>query len=372
MRYFLSIHILRYRTRHWAFAWRLIPLAFVGICGCSPLLNPDSESPPGSQILDESSQFTFDWTWLPGGDEILYATTLNSPYPGTPTQLEAVNVTTGMRRVVVAPLSSGRAIISYRFKVQGAYVYFEVTPEPDVVDLYRSSLDGATPPQRVVEQGAHEMYPSPDGSMVAWITFGPQGRQLILYDVATSGRRGFPLQGGGQRISWSPNGTRLIVDDPQAWNRDGLHFFLFDTATATLKQWTGDSSLITEASSRHIDWDGESPFLYVVQHNITRYALDTGESEIVLSLNGHSTAIGWTSDDSTVFVARNTCTRYSKGLLGGDCLNWISEFDKVTLSSHSQTQILRFEGEQELFGKASPTGRWLAYELHGLYVTPVD
>lgn len=350
----------------------ILTLLFVAACRDST--GPDGDARAGRRVLKDTEYST--WMWLPEGDEILFSTPFDYPYTGPPARLNAVDVATGRRRSVVPPFGDGRQIIGRRFSVQGSHVYFEVSTAPDRVALYRAPLNGSSTPTAVLDSGAYGMTVSPDERTVAWIEWG---RKLVLADVATAERRGFPLEESASRVTWSPSGASLVADDPLAWSSSGNPFYWLDLSTGTMRRWVGSSDELVFESTRHVTWDGESPLVLVVHRAVTRYAIETGAREVLAPLAGAWAAVGWTADYGTVFLAQHYCMESSNGIFGSDCRTWSSTIDRLDLSSRTQTNILRHQGPAAIGGAVSPAASWLAYDYfdcgggcQSLYVLRLD
>jgi hypothetical protein len=319
-------------------------------------------APPGKLLLD-SRELTFAWTWLPGGQEILFGTPFEYPYTGPPARLEAISVPGGVRRTI-ASAPSGASIIPYSFRVQGAHVYFHVWyPFTDKIGYYRASVTGSGAPELVLDSATFGKAVSPDERTVAWVQADGAGLSwaVVTVELASGVRRVYPLQQPGDGIVWSPSGRSVVVQT-DGWTATGTPFQWLDLTSGTVRVWLAPSDEVTVESSRDFGWEGETPFLYTAgAQGVVRYSLASGAREVLSTRPESGRAVGWSPDFGVVSLAAEQCVRSATGPFGGGCLRWNNTVERLALSSGQRTNVLQFEGSAPIFGRLSPSGAWLAY-----------
>ena len=331
------------------------------VIACGDATGPDEGDVPGRALLDarELSQ----WAWTPNGSEIVFSAPSFSFDPTTPTRLDAITVPGGVRRTVVAAPSNGDRIIGYRFAVRSAHVYYEVShSNTDGISLYRAPLSGGTP-EMILDKSPFGVSVSPDERMIAWVERGAgAGATLITIDIATGRRQTYPLDHQGDRVTWSPSGRNVVVDPSNLLVTSGTPLQWVDLTSGAVRVWLEPRAGIDVQQSRDIGWDGESPQVYIAAVDIARYSMATGGRTLLSPLPAPGHAIGWSSDFETVFIESNECRAWSSGIFGSSCLRWANRIDRIAWRSGVQTPVLRFEGGGSTFGRASPTGSWVAYD----------
>lgn len=356
----------------------------LAVAACSDLTGPGGGR--GRQLV-ETPGFT-DWTWLPSSQEILYSTPFDYPYTGPPTHLEAVAISSGARRTVVAPFPNGDRISAYGLFVRGSHVYFTVWPlKSDVPSFFRAPLDGSSAPEKLLD-GVASLNPSvsPDERALAWFESDQTGTgtNLVTMDVATGTRRAYPVQQPVGRIVWSPTGRSVVLDVYNGGpSETGTPFQWIDLETGTVRVWVAPSYQITLESTRDFQWVGDTPFLYTSgQFSLARYSLSDGSREGLATISPQALAVGWTPDFETAVIATNECVRVSSGPFSGNCLRWATSLERVTWRTGAHRTILRRESPTQIGGRLSPDGESLAYRYascpggcystgDGLYVVPV-
>jgi hypothetical protein len=317
---------------------------------------------------------------MPGSTEVLFSTPSEYPYTGPPARLEILDVTSGQRRILVPPMS-GVAIIGYRFKVSGGYVWFEVAAQSGAVSLYRAPLDGSNGPVKLLDGGAYDMWPSPDGTRVAWFV---AGFTLVVVDLTSGQRSMYELGSLAERATWSADGTSVIADAPASWSAAGLAFSWIDLGTGEIREWRTPANEVPQSFGHEVVWEGGIPMLYLVAGGVVaRYSLATGAREVLASLSGPpATLSGWSPDRSSIVMSAVSCLEWSTGPFGGDCRRFRSEVDRVALLTGDRSAVLRHDGRAEILGRLSPSGSLLAFEyldcgggchtdVTGLYVVGV-
>ena len=333
-----------------------LSVAALTATACNDATGPDGRL-PGRRLLDvrEFSQ----WTWVPSGTEVVFSTPFDAPYTGPPTRLDAITVSGGSRRTVVAAPSNGDRIIGYRFVVVGSHVYYEVLhPSSDGISFYRAPLDGRSPPEKIIEVSPYNVSVSPDEHNVAWVERG----SLVTTDIATGARRAYPLQHEADRVNWSPSGRSVVVDPENLLVTAGTPLQWVDLGTGSVRVWFEPRSSFDTWPSRDIGWDGESPMVYVAGVDVARYSMATGARELLSALPMPGHAIGWSPDFETAIIESAECLKWSGGIFGSDCIRWINHVDRIAWRSGVQTRVLRYDGAGQIFGRAAPAGSWLAYE----------
>jgi hypothetical protein len=364
-------------------ATALLVLA-LAVTACGDATGPKAASPAGRELVD--ARLVCSWTWTPAGQQILYSTV---PGSGTasgclsldqPTTLNAVDVSTGQRRVVVPALAADW-IVPQRFAVVGQHVYFQVLRRTSSnTALYRAPIDGLSAPELVIDSVEPNVVVSPDEHMLAWLA--ANGLTLITKDLRSGATRSHPLLQWATRIVWAPTALSVVVDQENTVSPSGIPSQWVDLTSGAVRLWTAPADDITLESSREYRWEGDTPFLYVGGPTVLeRYSLATGAREILATLSMPATGLGWSPDYESAVVATNSCLEVSTGPLGGgDCLRWRSSIDRVAWRSGARTSVLQHDGPGEILGRLSPTGDWLAYEYRscgcyvagdGLYLVPV-
>jgi hypothetical protein len=372
-------------------ALRAAVLLVLGLAAtaCSDSTGPRDAPSPGRELVDAS--LVCSWTWIPGGQEILYSTVPGSG--GTsgclsldqPTTLNSVDISTGRSRVVVPALAAPAYIVGQRFAVVGQHVYFQgARPASNNLVLYRAPLGGLSQPEIVIDSidpVEPDVVVSPDEHMLAWLA--SYGQTLVTMDLGTGVRRSYPLLQQATRIVWAPTALSVVVDQDNTVSASGIPVQWVDLTSGAVRLSTASADEITLESSRDYRWEGDTPFLYVGGPNVlARYSLATGAREILATLSMPGTGVGWRPDYESAVVATTTCLDASTGPLGsGDCLRWRNSIDRVAQGSGTRTPVLRYDGPGEILGRLSPMGDWLAYVEHhscgcymagdGLYLIPV-
>ena len=91
---------------------------------------------------------------------------------------------------------------------------------------------------------AYPGIPSPAGDRVVFADYAADGRSLTVYDVATGDRVVTRAQGGRSRVTWSPDGSRVVYVDRHS-DRHGVW---------TLDPTTGRESRIVDPGDARIDY----------------------------------------------------------------------------------------------------------------------
>ena len=353
---------------------------------CSDGTGPGDRRPPGRQLLAVSE--LSDWVWHPSGQEIVFATPFDYPYTGPAARLEAVSVSSGARRTIVSPPSGGAAIVPARFSVQGAHVYFLVSPPSfGELALHRAPLSGSGTTELVVgglESQSSLVSVAPDERAVAWVraTAPAPFWRLVVADVASGARREYPLAHPAERVAWSPSG-RSVVTVPNGIVTAGTPFQWVDLESGAVRVWLAPGGELSLDGTRELGWEGEVPFLYnVTSGSPVRYDLATGTREQLGTRSAAGHALGWGPGFETVVVGTRRCLDAGSGPLGGGCTRWASDVERLAWRTGEVTPVLRHEGNAPIGGRLSPTGASLAYAYHGcgggcrtdgdgLYVVPV-
>ena len=353
---------------------------------CSDGTGPGDRTPPGRRLLAATELSA--WEWHPGGQEIVFSTPFDYPYTGPPARLDAVSVSSGARRTIVPPPSSGAAIVPARFTVRGAHVYFLVSPpSSDELSLHRAPLSGGGASELVVgglEAPSSLVSVAPDERAVAWVrtTTSSPFRRLVVADVASGARREYPLEHLAERVVWSPSG-RSVVTVPNGIVTAGTPFQWIDLESGAVRVWLAPASELSLEGVREFGWEGEVPFLYnVASGSPVRYDLATGTREQLGTQSAAGHALGWGPGFETVVVGTTRCLDVGSGPLGGGCTRWASDVERLAWRTGNVTPVLRYEGTAPIGGRLSPTGAWLVYAYHGcgggcrmdgdgLYVVPV-
>lgn len=335
--------------------YRLALTLILVLSACDSTAPEKEPAPPGTLTLRPHEYQS--WKWIPGSSEILYSTPYGPPYDMPPSSLKAIDVTTGQTRTIVAPLGN-RLILPYQFTISGAHVYFAVTPSPGAVSIYRAPLDGASPAEKVLDAGHYEMFPSPDGQKVAWVT----GGSIVVVDVATRAKTtygpGFPRG----RITWSPSGTSLIMDDPMSWEGNGTPFHRLDLATGTITTWRVPYDDMTLYTWRDVVWNGDAPMVYAVDSIAALYSIATGNRQKLGTLGGRPGFISASADWTSVVVVYTTCTEGPLATQGGGaCTKFLSSIERVTLATGAHVVLAQHDGPSPLV-RPSSNGSLMAYE----------
>lgn len=352
-------------------------LTFVVLLAACDATAPGREPAPPGKLTLRAQEFA-SWMWIPGSTEILYSTRFEYPYDMPPASLKAIDVATGQTRTVVAPLDGNRLIIPYRFTIGGGYVYFEVSPSPDAVSLYRAPLNGSAPAEKVLDAGYYAMYPSRDASKVAWVT----GGSIVVVDVATRAKATYGPGYPRGRITWSPDGGSLIMDDPMSWEGNGTPFHRLDLATGSITTWRVPYDDMTLYTWRDVVWNGDAPMVYAVDSIAALYSIATGNRQKLGTLGGRPGFIGASADWTSVVVVYTTCTEGTLATQGsGVCTRFLSSIERVTLATGAHEVLAEHEGPSPLVLPSS-NGSLMAYEYRdcdggcstdrtGLYVFPL-
>lgn len=360
-------------------------LGLVVAAACSDGTGPGGGTPPGRQLL-ATPEFSA-WVWHPSGQEIVFSSRFDYPYTGPPVRLEAVSVSSGARRTIVAPPTSGDEIVPARFSVQGTHVYFLTSrPGTGTLALHRAPLSGGTPELvvDVLQSEASLVSVAPNERAVAWVrvaTSAPTWR-VVVADVASGVRREYPLEQHAERVVWSPSG-RSVVTVPNGIVTAGTPFQRVDLESGAVRVWLAPSNELSLEGVREFGWEGEAPILYnVTSGSPVRYNLATDVREQLGPGSAAGYALGWGPGFETVVVSMSQCLERSSGPLGGDCSRWTTDVARIAWRTGDVARVLRHEGDAPIGGRLSPTGASLAYEYHGcgggcytsgdaLYVVPV-
>ncbi len=116
-------------------------------------------------------------------------------------------------------------------------------PTQDVTATSFLDVDtGVRTPNPAIAKGSANFYPvSPDGSMIAYSTFGPRDRVWVVNTDGTGKREITPPNLDGYAPSWSPDGSTLVFQgrDANVYNsREVGQLYLADVATGTLTRLT--------------------------------------------------------------------------------------------------------------------------------------
>jgi hypothetical protein len=332
--------------------------ALVALAACSDSTgNEPLVPPPGVRLLGRAEYMH--WKWLPGGAEIMFTTRYGPGGTKAPTRLEAINVTTGLRRVVVPPLDNGRAISPFSLSIAGDYVYFVAQTNVGGTTrdtIYRTRLDGSGNPERVLTSPQELFNASRDGTRIAEI----DRSTVVVRDVASGAQRAITLPSYGSRVTWSPTGATLVVDVP---GTSIPTFHVVDVASGNVASWTGSVHDFSFRSLREFDWQGETPVLHVLGHQVFRVALPGGTPESLATLAGSIYPIGWSSTRESVVITSAECLEY--GREPGDraeCITWRSVVERVILSTGARIAFASHESMLPIEGIPAPTGVRMAYE----------
>jgi hypothetical protein len=338
--------------------WGVTVAALLCTSSCGDATGPGRSGVPGRLIL-EAPQYAA-WIWVPGAEEIIYSTPFDWPYTGPPTRLEAVGVSGAGRRTVAESPADGR-IIGYRFLIQDAHVFFEVTPGPDRAALYRAPLHGSAVPELLVDSIPYGISVSPTGQRVAWIDHTNVPTQLVTVDLASGDTRRYPLATIGDAIeAWEPTGRSVVVA-VSGWMAAGTPFQWLDLETGQIDTWLAPPAEVTPESTRHYAWESGRPFLYTSGTGaLVRYSIATGTSETIALAAGF--AAGWSPDFGSVVLTTNECLQLSSGPFGGDCIKWRNRADRLDTQTGRGTTLFRNEGPAPIHGQLSTNGEWLAFE----------
>jgi hypothetical protein len=317
------------------------------------------------------------WAWHPSSREIVFSTPRES---NGGTRIEAVDISTGKRRIIVA--ATPLAISPYHLRIVGTNVYFRVeTSSTGASALFRAGLEGSPAPQRMIDPAAPGMVLSLDEKMVAWteeVSTAPF-RSLVITDITGGSRRVYALSHPGDQIEWSPTG-RTIVLHPGGTFGSGTPFQVLDVESGSIRTWLAPISDLTIENTRDFKWEGENPLLYVTGSElVARYSLPSGARTVLRTLTAGASRVGWNASFTTVTLASNVCLEVGSGPFGGGCLSWQAKIYRLDLVSGSTSTILESTGPFPVGGRLSPDEAALAYtygscasgcnQTNGLYVT---
>ena len=338
---------------------------------CAFMACKDSTGPgegrPGRALLD-SRQFS-EFTWLPSGDEILFATPFDYPYTGPPTRLEVIAVPQGRRRTVATAPSPGDQIVPTWFTAQGSHAYFHVTrAATGMMALYRAPLGGGGAPQLIVDSAVFALSVSPDERTIAWISSGGTGAgwSLVATSIATGTRRSYPLEHRGEEAIWSPSGRTILVLARNSLLESGTPFQLIDVESGATRVWLAPREAGSFPSRSDIGWQGEIPYLHAASSNaLVRYSIVTGASQLLATGTIPGSLVGWTAAFDAAIFAEASCLEWFSGPFGTGCRQWMTVVERLAIPSGERVEVFRIEGTQQVDVRASPNGEWLAYAYGG-------
>ncbi len=154
--------------------------------------------------------------------------------------------------------------------------------------LYASQGDVALSPDGRTLLVAHQAPNSPDMSSKYWRT--------DAVDLATGQAR--TLIAGAEPVSWSTDGTHVVVVRPDRWDHPDAPAATINDVTASVLDWP----------SGHVEWsvhmerpdtvEGESTFLFALSPDATKLAVSTSRELRVYRSDGSVAwdhVVGWTS-----------------------------------------------------------------------------
>ena len=336
---------------------RLALALVVLLSSCDSTTTEPIEPPPPGTLTLRPTEYQ-SWMWIPGSSEILYSTRYGFPYDMPPASLKAVDAVTGQTRTVVAALDGNRLINPFWFTIRGGYVYFGVIPSPGAISLYRAPLNGSSAAEKVLDVAYYEAYPSPDAQKVAWVT----GGSIVVVDVATRAKATYGPGYPRGRITWSPDGGSLIMDDPMSWEGNGTPFHWLDLATGSITTWRVPYDDMTLYTWRDVVWNGDAPMVYAVDSIAALYSIATGNRQKLGTLGGRPGFTGASADWTSVVVVYTTCTEGTLATQGsGVCTRFLSSIERVTLATGAHEVLAEHEGPSPLVLPSS-NGSLMAYE----------
>ncbi|HET7812392.1 MAG TPA: Tol-Pal system beta propeller repeat protein TolB [Steroidobacteraceae bacterium] len=134
------------------------------------------------------------------------------------------------------------------FATRIAYVSVDGQPPKQRYQLIVADADGENP-HVILERDRPLMSPawSPDGKMLAYVSFESKTSAVYVQDVATTQRSRVSARAGiNGAPTWSPDGRKLALT--LGGSGGNLDVYLLDLATQQLKRLTDDPGIDTEAS----------------------------------------------------------------------------------------------------------------------------
>ena len=187
------------------------------------------------------------------------------------------------------------------FATRVAYVSVDGAPPSQRYRLMVADSD-AYGPVRVAETGDPLMSPawSPDGKMLAYVSFEGKTAAIWVQQLATGERRRVSARAGiNGAPAWSPDGRRLAL----TLSRDGnLDIYTLDLSTQTLTRVTSDDAIDTEPA-----WSPDSRTLYFTSDRaggpqVYRVALDEARRADRVTFEGSYNARPRISPDGTTLA----------------------------------------------------------------------
>lgn len=211
---------------------------------------------------DQESRFTRDlfpgYAFLPDGKEIVY---------NQDGKIRRLNLATGLDTVIPFSAKVSQELgprLDFPQKVEEGPVKARLIQDPvespdgkqlafsALTHLYTLDLPNGKP-RRVTSGNAREFQPawSPDGKMIAYVTWSSEGGQLWKVPAAGGAQQQLSKSAGVySNPAWSPDGTKIVALRGNAYDRENSEFDGGQTANADLI-WIpadgGDASLILPA-----------------------------------------------------------------------------------------------------------------------------
>jgi hypothetical protein len=146
--------------------------------------------------------------WAPSGAEVIYAT---AAFPTNPTRLYAVSLSGAVRRAISPQPAELFQEAWPHYSRDGSWIYFSGQTAGTNFALWRAAADGSGAVRIGSDVGSFGLEwrptPSPDGTRVAFVTFGASGAEIRVLDLATGTNSSWSVP--GQTPRWSPTAESI-------------------------------------------------------------------------------------------------------------------------------------------------------------------